>query len=306
MVGTWAPDVVIYHANCADGLGAAAVCRGHFPDAKYIPMSYGTKIEKISEELFRKSILMVDFSLRHGEMLELASIADHIVVLDHHKTAEAELAPFNKGWIKHRDIERAIDEAIHKRRPCVIAIFDMDRSGAGMAWDWLNPGQNRPQAVDLIEDRDLWRFNLGAESRELHAYIQTFVFHVDGAVRLVNEDCLDAELAQGKAILEAHDANIKKMLAYAHDVTINGHVVKAVNAPYFMASDAGAELLKKYPDTPFVAIYSLSDNKLVVSLRSDDFRIDVSEIAMSQGGGGHRNAAGFAIEMRASDLFGGK
>ena len=294
-VKKWTPDVVIYHAPCADGLGAAAVCRGHFPDANYIPMSYGTKIAKIAEAVTGKSVLMVDFSLKHAEMLELAAIAASVVVLDHHKTAWAELEPFCHGWVPHYNIYGAFNKLMHEGKPAVIAIFDMDRSGAGMAWDWLNPGARRPVAVDLIEDRDLWRFNFGNESRELHAYIQTFGKEIDDVRALVLRSNINDELAEGNAILKAHDANIQKVLAHAHDVAMDGHVVKAVNAPYFMASDVGAELLKKYPATPFAVIYSLSD-KVIVSLRSEDARVDVSEVAKRRGGGGHRNAAGFSVE----------
>jgi phosphoesterase RecJ-like protein len=40
-----------------------------------------------------------------------------------------------------------------------------------------------------------------------------------------------------------------------------------------------------------------------VSLRATDGRIDVSVIARAGGGGGHRQAAGFATEMSEEDLI---
>jgi phosphoesterase RecJ-like protein len=39
-----------------------------------------------------------------------------------------------------------------------------------------------------------------------------------------------------------------------------------------------------------------------VSLRSSDGRVDVSRIARAQGGGGHRQAAGFTTAMEWPDL----
>ena len=39
-----------------------------------------------------------------------------------------------------------------------------------------------------------------------------------------------------------------------------------------------------------------------VSLRAGDDRIDVSAIARAQGGGGHRQAAGFNTELSHDDL----
>jgi len=40
-----------------------------------------------------------------------------------------------------------------------------------------------------------------------------------------------------------------------------------------------------------------------VSLRATDGRVDVSAIARAGGGGGHRQAAGFATEMSEADLI---
>jgi phosphoesterase RecJ-like protein len=39
-----------------------------------------------------------------------------------------------------------------------------------------------------------------------------------------------------------------------------------------------------------------------VSLRSSDGRVDVSRIARAQGGGGHKQAAGFSTTMEWTDL----
>jgi hypothetical protein len=42
------------------------------------------------------------------------------------------------------------------------AIFDMNRSGAGLAWDYFQPMTSRLRFIDYLEDRDLWRFRPGA------------------------------------------------------------------------------------------------------------------------------------------------
>ena len=55
------------------------------------------------------------------------------------------------------------------------------------------------------------------------------------------------------------------------------------------------ELLKLYPDAPFATCWSRSGDRLKYSLRSEDSRMDVSEVARGYGGGGHRNASGFEV-----------
>ena len=41
-----------------------------------------------------------------------------------------------------------------------------------------------------------------------------------------------------------------------------------------------------------------------VSLRASDDRVDVSRLARAQGGGGHRQAAGFSTDLGWQDLVG--
>ena len=47
-----------------------------------------------------------------------------------------------------------------------------------------------------------------------------------------------------------------------------------------------------------------ADGARKVSLRASDERVDVSAIARAQGGGGHRQAAGFTTSMELDELVG--
>jgi nanoRNase/pAp phosphatase (c-di-AMP/oligoRNAs hydrolase) len=105
-----------------------------------------------------------------------------------------------------------------------------------------------------------------------------------------------ALVEDGKAILRSHSANIEKFIADAYVDTINGHMVPIVNVPYHYASDTAHALLQKYPEAPFTACwFRRGDGMIQYSLRSEDSRKDVSAIAKSFGGGGHRNAAGYQV-----------
>ena len=67
--------------------------------------------------------------------------------------------------------------------------------------------------------------------------------------------------------------------------------------PYELVSDVCNEMLRRNPDAPFAVALIRSKGGLTFSFRSEDSRIDVSEIAKSFGGGGHRNAAGARFPM---------
>lgn len=101
------PDIMIYHANCADGFGAAWAAWMRWGSAiEYVPCSYGQN----PPDVRGKHVLIGDFSFKRSQLDAMLTEAASVVILDHHKTAEAELAPFVVdcgGWIWERIWSRA-------------------------------------------------------------------------------------------------------------------------------------------------------------------------------------------------------
>src|SRR5579864_9108380 len=177
----------IYHANCADGFGAAwAVHRALGDGVGFVSAKYGESLvytsnhnEENKEETgilvgkFRnflsikgKDILFVDFSAPLDDLRTMAKEARSVLVLDHHKTAQEDLDALEPFWHPYSDL-------IYNTRgsELLFANFDLDRSGAGLTWDYLHPNSPRPRIIDLIEDRDLWRFKFVDESKAFHAVL---------------------------------------------------------------------------------------------------------------------------------------
>jgi len=83
------PDICIYHGNCADGFTAAWAVWKRFGDSvEYIPGVYGESPPDVTG----KNVVIVDFSYKRPVLLEMTKTARTVLVLDHHKTAEADLA----------------------------------------------------------------------------------------------------------------------------------------------------------------------------------------------------------------------
>lgn len=83
----------------------------------------------------------------------------------------------------------------------------------------------------------------------------------------------------------------------AFEEEIAGYNVPVAACSYDFVSETAHALLMRNPDAPFAACVVRSYDGVTYSLRSEDGRMDVSEIARGRGGGGHRNAAGFRLEM---------
>lgn len=298
---TWKPDICIYHGNCDDGFGAAwAIWRRWGNEVAYVPGTYGKPLPDASG----KHVLFVDFSAKRPEIDAMARVAKSVVIIDHHKTAEADLAPFavtlcGGARFCPEDLDGTFRDLAEIDRPPILAWFDMQQSGAVMAWEFAHgiPHNDPPPTMlAYIQDRDLWRFAFGDDTRRFSAALRTYpmTFETwDGLAQKTSSLVLEGEI-----VLRAHEANIAKFTADAYEDEIGGHRVPVVNVPYHYASDTAHALLSKYPEAPFTACwFKRGDGMVQWSLRSEDSRADVSEIAKKYGGGGHRNAAGFQLSQ---------
>jgi len=267
--------LVIYHNQCTDGF-AAAWCFHHKDPAGYD--FHGGVYGVAPPDVAGRDVFLVDFSYKKDVLLAMALTAKSITVLDHHASAQADLQNFKPG---------------SEHCPTVVH-FDMERSGATMAWDYLFPDQDRPLLLNNIEDRDLWRFKLDF-SRELHAAVNSheWTFEMwDEFMSASPTGRLHLAVA-GKAILRKHDIDVKDICrTNKRRLPIGGYMVVAANVPGWMASDAG-HLLGQ--GEPFAACYWDTETHRVFSLRSRPEGLDVSLIAGQYDGGGHKHAAGFKV-----------
>lgn len=283
--------LVIYHGGeCRDGFCAAWLMRAAFPGAEFRAARYGEP----APDVRGREVYVCDFSYPRSVMLRLiADCGGRLTVLDHHKTAERELAGL-------------CAECGGNFAPVVT--FDQGKSGARLAWEYLfgrgliagtridrpdySPAR-APWLVDYTEDRDLWRWAL-PNSREVNAALRSYPLDFDEWHSLHVRGRLPRRLAplaaEGAAILRAESQIVASHVRNAAEVEIDGHKVLCVNATALISEVAG-ELAK---GRPFGASYfDRADGLRVWSLRSAPDGVDVSEIARRRGGGGHRHAAGF-------------
>ena len=274
-------DLIIYHNACPDGWCAAFVASKKYPKATLMPLDHG--LEPPYEAVEGKDVLVVDFSWRTREQNDkMYALAKSFRILDHHKTAQAVLegAPY--------------------------AVFDMKRSGAGLAWDYLfgasadvkdvplGSEQERPWYVDYVEDRDLWNWKL-SHSKEINAYLMTLP-HTQAAWSTLDQPSFDEARAMqlGVGCLAHVEHYVNEAIKHAQAGSLKGHKTAVLNVPYLNCSEVGNELAKTHDVS--LTWFERGDGITQFSLRGDG-RVDVSEIAKSFNGGGHHNAAGFQLPL---------
>ncbi|SRR6266704_288921 len=285
-------DLIIYHNNCPDGWCAAYICKIKYPDANLLPLNHGllpADYDFVFQVAKGKDVIMVDYSLRTRELNDkLASVSKSFRILDHHKTAQA-----------------VLDGASY-------ATFDMKRSGAGLAWDYLF-GQDsnynerglpfppmRPWWVNYTEDQDLWNWAL-IDSQEINAYLMVQPRTIEAWDGITQHATVQDAMRGGLGVRQYIEYYTRSVIAERQEGAFvfdgRSYRTAVLNIPYAGVSEAGNALVKEGYEIG-LAWFERGDGVTQFSLRSiKGGDVDVSAIAKRHGGGGHQSAAGFQVDF---------
>ncbi len=260
----------LYHKNCLDGNGAAAVVARKEPDCEFFSMQYGMTLPVAVRD---RRVYMVDFGLPIEQMRALRAQASEIIWIDHHVS----LAPVHKvlGW----------------------GTLDVSECGSSLTWKVLFPEREPPPVIAFIKDKDLWQWKL-PDSRAIAAGLSA-TFPGDKFQGLLEVD-LEQMAALGRPLLAATAERVAKAVKQGI----------AVESPYGLAgvralvvpctqdqNDVGDHIC--LPITAgglgydlAILCYRKGNGRWVHSLRSGDTsRVDCAVIGEARGGGGHRQSA---------------
>lgn len=260
---------VLYHAECTDGFGAAwAAYKVFGSKAEYFPVVHQMPPP---DGLTGKTIFMLDFTYPRSILEQLMRDNEHVTAIDHHVSA------------------RAATELTHDFR------YALDHSGAMLAWQYFHPGVPPPYLLRVIEDIDLYRLAIPDSitlSDWLDQYDFDFKLYTKLARTLESPAGLRRALRQGAVIRAYREKLVERQVRnMAYEVELDGHRVLAVTTELFH-SEIAAEIAK---GRPFGLVWRVRRDGVSVSLRSAPDGMNVAEIAVRYGGGGHEHAAGFTV-----------
>lgn len=263
-----------------DGFSAAFAAWMKFGDnTAYIPMSYGYK--ELPEFEADAEIYVLDFSFSMDTMVALHKRQQFFVVLDHHKTV-------------FEDLEKWLEK--YPETDTSFLLLDNEHSGAVLAWNYFFPDIEVPWMFLYVEDRDLGRIFRG-EGMDSSKEINTALQHYDKDFyrwdRLVKEIENKTEflvyVELGRKLLRQQKLAVDDIMENASIGYFLGHEVPVVRTEHFQSEVGHGMCQWGYP---FSVTHITVDEGERYSLRSEG-GFDVSALAKSMGGGGHKNAAGF-------------
>jgi oligoribonuclease NrnB/cAMP/cGMP phosphodiesterase (DHH superfamily) len=269
-----------YHAGCPDGFGAAwAARRAWRGEAAYVARHHEDRAR--AEDHEGAWVVFADIAPDNDELLALARSASLLSVIDHHVTAR-------DRYLSDVEVVNQVEELGHE------VLFDLDHSGAVLAWRYFCPDEPLPELLRYVEDQDLWKWRL-PESAEVNAAVASHPRSFDAWDALAARPILDLA-REGRSIVRANRTEVERILPNAHRIWIGGRAVEAVNATQHRSA-LGHELAeRKAYGVAWSCVYRIAGDLVHATLYSIG-DVDVAAIATRYGGGGHRNAAGFTVPL---------
>ena len=275
---------MIYHNKCVDGFTSALCCYLFFKNKnkniKYIAASFDDDIPNVVNE----NVLICDFSYKKEVMKKLLSSCKKLVILDHHKSAEEDLAEI----------------------PEENKIFDSSYSGAYLAWKYFFREKEVPDLIKYVQDNDLF-LNKLYYTKEIISYISSFSFEFSIYEKFIDNVYLKAGIKIGRDKMEETARYIERKISETQmlflEIGDKYYLVPHVQS-YTNKSEFGHKINEKYKNIDFCVIYSYDKekNKTFFSLRSNNNNMDTTKITTYYQGGGHRNASGFILDNNHNNI----
>lgn len=283
----------IFHHNDLDGIMAGTIAYQYFNEKlnekiETIMINYDKEDETLQPLTYKENeiICMLDYSLSVENIKNIMKTTKNIIWLDHHKTA---IEKYKEAGLTFEGAQ------------------DIKNSGCMLTWMYFHPEQEAPEAVKLIEDFDIWKWEWKSKTEPFKYSAEALPqdpknIKWKNLLESENEDIVRDMIEEGKAITKyINTKNEQNVLESSYQAHFEGYDCIVINQ-----LEKGSQTFEKFDngDYEVLVIWRYNGEKYIVSLYHSQHHkdIDVSEIAKKYGGGGHKGACGFTAKVLPRDL----
>lgn len=295
-------DYIIYHKNCLDGFASFFLLH----EAKKIESSAEIypdvpSASRVPSRIENKNILIVDVAYSYDIMYNIISKAKTVTFIDHHVT-------IHKGMVE-----------LAKKFTKLHLIYDVTKSGCTLMWQYLYGTINPPKFIKYIEDNDIGKWEL-ADCKEFITALKVKYptkpnyLSLNKWSKLYKDSTVKKLISLGKVYGEYKkyltDDNVRRFTMekfpsekfydkYSNIFKKPGQYKVAVycGSPCPSSQEISEYIFKNYScDFMISWVLNLEKKDYVLTFRSK--YVDVGEIAMALGGGGHKLAASGVIKLK--------
>lgn len=284
----------IIHHNDLDGRCAANIVALKYGMSKFenensfYEADYVDKLTSFIYEIKEdEEIFIVDYSFSESTIDQLDAIL--------HKTQ-------NVVWIDHHASSLKLIETNPKYNS-IAGIRQNGISGAALTYMYLYDCEfsKVPEYIQIVSDFDCWQFNFGERTMCFKFGIETYDYSPKSYIWVKLKEESDSNMDEflnsiidiGTIIYEYSKMEYKEYCdKYSYESVIFGNKCLVVNRK--SGSPIFGDKINEYP---VVMCWCFNGKTYDYSIYSENPSIDCSEIAELYGGGGHKGAAGFNLDI---------
>lgn len=312
-----------YHVNqdgIVSGYYVKKACddRGiEYSRSDFRPINYGMKFpfEDIEHD---ELVFIVDYSIEPEEMWRLLAITKNVYWFDHHPTAIKKYKNFKWDVNGIRMTEKGISGAnltwwYYNASTWGDLVVDYGKdTGYHLLYAELNEIKNKcPLLAEYTADWDTFNFNDEIDGgidhklsvKALHySFLANDFMPWETTLQEFEENIIHY-IDIGYAIMDYENFRAERYIkSYGFETIFEGHRAFAVNSA--LISSDFFKLIDETEYDIFIGFsYKGDENKWEYQLRSaEEDKVNVAEIAVKHGGGGHFNAAGFISDKYESGV----
>jgi len=256
---------------------SAAIFLKRFPDAVVIPISHDATEAELDGYLEGVSRDTHVYTLDNAIQVEyFVSRFETVITIDHHISVKEEC------------------EKLDSENDNYTFVFNNEKSGATLSWEYFFKEDPVPTLVSYVEDLDLFKKELVPDSMNACTYLYLYTNDPERFLEILDRDIQDV-LDKGSLLVEADEKKILKVIdqdaMYAEVGDFRVPTYNLTDLQYLFGNRVSGEVDKA------IIMYRIDGMKVKMSIRSKEGHTPTAlDIAEQLGGGGHKHAAGAAID----------
>lgn len=279
---------VIYHANCNDGLSAAALhyilngCKSYtYIEGHYHKDDY--------PDFTNSEIILLDFSFQEEKLKDVLKIAKEVVIIDHHISANKYIQP-----IFDSKLYTSFRRYYYNSKEC----------GTSLVWLLFSKVSTpMPSAIKCVRDLDLYTWTNPNISKPFCMYMEMLDRKSENSLEiyinfwrsilLENPYSISSKIIDiGNTLLEYKNIQVENIWKSAKEIKYLNQSFIAINTPRLFVEELADIMLIK-TTRKFLLAYNFDKDGINFSLRSDkDYNTLPYTLSISPNAGGHTTASG--------------
>jgi uncharacterized protein len=296
-------NYIIYHKNCFDGFSSLCIFMNTNNLSKdYIIYPDIPSSNIIPPSIKGKNVIIMDVAYKNELLKKIVKLSNFVLFIDHHVSII-------------EDVKTLTDKKLRVN-------YNSSKSAAILVWEFFNKNKKYPKFIEYINKNDIGKWDdetyYFISSLEVNFKLIPTIDNIKKWNKLFNDSFVKDMINNGKIYNEYKNHLINKH-SKRYDMKI--FPSKKIQSDYRLGNKKfNIAVINNYcPSTSLVGkkivdnvkcdfcllyTFNLKKNIIIISLRSKN--TNVGDIAKKMGGGGHKLASAFTIDLNKyniTDLF---